>query len=133
MNNLRWLLILPAAVFGLLVAQVAVILVTLFMPDVVSRLTSAFATPLAFVILGSRVAPSYRVHVAGVLTVIMLVAQGMFWSVALLSGWYGGGEKIEASIAVLLGVVGTVQGLFLVYLRERSSYLKFRERNQLTA
>lgn len=120
MRWVRWALVLPAAVAGAIVAQAAVIVITIFVPwPEVSRIVSSFAMPLAFVALGSRVAPSQRVRVAGILTVIMLVLHGMFWGVSLFSGWYTGSQILEHSGAFTAGIVGTILGLFFAYRRER--------------
>lgn len=119
----RWLLIPPAALAGWVVAQVAVQLVTLFMPwPIVSRMAGSLATPAGFVLLGARAAPSRHVQVAGGLTALMLVVHGMAWGIVLLGGRfgvYGGTELVELSAAVILGILGAVLGCFVVYRQRR--------------
>jgi len=118
-SALRWILVLPAAVLGFVVAQLLVILVTAFVPwGVVSRQTSAFITPAAFVVLGTRAAPAYKVHTAGVLAIVMLFAQGMFWGIALVVSTSLSLQ--ENALGALLGVVGTIFGLYFVYRQQRS-------------
>lgn len=121
----RWLLVPFAALAGWVLAQVAVLLVTLFMPwPVVTRMASSLATPVGFVLLGARIAPSRHVQVGGILTAVMLVLHGMVWGMVLLGGRYGlfeGAEILELSAATLLGILGALLGGFLVYQQHRGA------------
>ena len=119
MTALRWALVLPAASVGLAVAQVVAIAVTAFSPDVFSRVVSALVTPPAFVILGARVAPSHRIHVAIVLAIAMVLLHGMLVGIALVDAVDD--NAAEIAVSVVLGVIGTLGGVFFVYQQEPPS------------
>lgn len=114
----RWLLVIPAAAFGFAAAQIAVILITAFLPDVVSRQVSSLVTPGAFVVLGARVAPQVRLYVAGTLGIAMFLMHGMVITAFLLFNDYG---PVESVLSIMLGVIGTVIGIYFVYAQERLS------------
>lgn len=114
----RWLLILPAAVLGLITAQIVVLLVAIILPDQVSQLVSSFMMPMGFVIFGTWVVPIKRTQVAGALAVIMLVLHGMIWGVALFSGWYETSKMVFDSIAMVLGIIGSLLGFYIAQKRD---------------
>ncbi|MFC2015017.1 hypothetical protein ACFLUP_03395 [Chloroflexota bacterium] len=120
---MRWLLVLPAAIFGFVVAQLLTILVTTFLPDVVSQLASSATTPIGFVLLGTRVAPTSRVRVAGVLTILMVLFQGMYLGL-ILFGYGGEYNPVVRWLALPIGVVSAVAGLYIIYKQERSRALR---------
>lgn len=70
-------------------------------------------TPVGFVVLGTWVVPVRRTHVAGALAVIMLVFHGMFWGVALFSGWYETSEVVFQSSAYIIGIAASILGFFI--------------------
>ena len=92
------------------------------MPDEVSQLTGSLVTPVGFLMLGARAVPSRKTQTAAVLSVLLLIFHGMVWGTVLFSGWYEAPSVIYQSFALILGVVGTVLGLFLVYIQERRSF-----------
>ncbi len=115
----RWILVLPATIVGFGIAQVATIIVTLFVPEQVTQLVGSVVTPMGFIMLGARVAPSRKTQTAGILTILMLVWHGMIWALILFSGWYASGTKAFGSVAIVLGIIGSVAGLYVAYLQER--------------
>lgn len=119
MTTLRWFLVLPIAVLGFAIAQLLTILVTAFFPDFFSQLVGSATTPIGFVLLGARIAPANRVRVAGVLTILMVLFEGVYLAGMLL----GMGEHYNPLVRWLslpIGVVASILGLFIVYKQERS-------------
>ena len=114
---LRWLLVLPAAILGALIAQLLTILVTAFMPDEVSQTIGSATVPMGIVLLGARTAPSYKVHVAGALVLLSVLVEGMTLGWLVLGG--GDYSPIVAALFVPLALIGSVLALYIVYRHER--------------
>jgi len=122
MTALRWLLVLPAAVLGSLIAQLLTILVTAFIPDEVSQIVGSATVPMGFVLLGARAAPAYKVQVAGVLVLLSVLVAGMTLGWLVLG--IGDYSPIVAALSVPLWLAGSVLALYIVYRQERRlSYL----------
>ena len=119
MTALRWLLVLPAATLGGLIAQLLTILVTAFMPDEVSQTVSSATLPMGIVLLGTRVAPSHKIHVAGVLVLLSVLLAGMTLGWLVLG--VGDYSLIVTALSVPLWVVASVLALYVVYAQERRS------------
>ena len=117
MTALRWLLVLPAAVLGGLIAQLLTILVTAFMPDEVSQIVGSATLPMGFVLLGARAAPGYKVQVAGALVLLSVLAAGMTLGWLVLG--IGDYSPIVAASYVPLSLAGSVVALYIVYRQER--------------
>ncbi len=117
-NILRWALVLPAALLGYAIAQVAIILVTFALPTPIARQLGALVSPIGFVVLGARVAPSRQTQTAGVLSILSFLTQGMF-AMAIVLRLRTETSTAENLIALIVGVVGTVIGLYIAYLQER--------------
>jgi hypothetical protein len=80
---LRWLAVLPGAVAAFAVAQLAVILGSLFvtLPDFLIQLWSAWVCPVAFLYAGIHIAPKYKFVVALILTTLLT---GMMFVIVFL-------------------------------------------------
>ena len=115
---LRWVLVLPAALLGFTVAQLATILVGLALPSIVTQELGAFTCPIGFIALGARVAPARKTQVAGLLAILSFLMQGMLLAVIALQ-YRTTLSPMANLIGVILGVAGTVAGLYVVYLQER--------------
>jgi len=108
---MRWPLVLPAAVVGYLVMQIVVFLVTAFIPiDLVARLAGSYASPVGFVLLGTRVAPRAKVQTAWVLAALIvgLTLPVLALSTQLDDPRYGNGELVATALLTLLGAAGAV-------------------------
>jgi hypothetical protein len=118
MTVIRWLLVLPAAALGFAIAQLVTILVTAFLPDVVSQLASSASTPIGFILLGARVAPRWKVRVAGILAVLMFLLHGMYlgW---LLLGLVKNYSSLVAWLSLPLAIVASIVGIYIVFNKER--------------
>ena len=70
---LRWIAVLPGAIVAFLIAQVAVIVGSFFMPlpDFLAQLWSAWVCPIAFILAGVYIAPKFKFVVALILTALM--------------------------------------------------------------
>ena len=119
MTALRWLLVLPAALLGALIAQVVTMIVTAFMPSEVSHIVSSGAIPMGAIRLACRVAPAYRLHVAGLLVLALVLLYGVLLGVAAVKG---GHEPVVLALFAPVGVAGSVTALYLVYRKERPSW-----------
>ena len=118
MTALRWLLVLPVAVLGGLIAQLLTILVTVFIPyDEVSQTVSSATVPMGIVLLGARAAPSYKIQVAGALVLLSVLFGGMTLGWLVLG--VGNYSPIVAALSVPLWLVGSVVALYVVYRQER--------------
>lgn len=120
MTTIRWILVLPAAVLGATVAQIVTILVTAFLPDAISQLVGSATIPIGFVLLGARVAPTRRVHVAGVLCILMILFQGMYLG-GVLFGLVRDYSPLVKWLSLPIGVAASIVGLYVVYNQERGS------------
>lgn len=118
MTTMRWILVLPAAVLGFAVAQLVTILVTAFFPDAISQLMSSATTPIGFILLGARLAPTSKVRVAGFLAILMVLFEGMYlgWVLLGLGGYY---SPLVRWLSFPFGVAASVAGLYVVYTQER--------------
>lgn len=118
MTGLRWLLVLPAAVLGGLVAQLLTILVTAFIPyDEVSQIVSSATVPMGIVLLGARVAPNYKVQVAGVLVLLSVLFEGMVLGWLILGA--GDYSPVVVAMFVPLWLIGSVLALYVIYRQDR--------------
>lgn len=118
MTGLRWLLVLPAAVLGGLVAQLLTILVTAFIPyDEVSQIVSSATVPMGIVLLGARVAPNYKVQVAGVLVLLSVLFEGMVLGWLILGA--GDYSPVVVPMFVPLWLIGSVLALYVIYRQDR--------------
>jgi hypothetical protein len=68
---LRWIAVLPGAIVVFAVAQITVIIGNLFVPDFLVQLWGAWVCPIAFVLAGVYIAPSFKFVVALVLTTLL--------------------------------------------------------------
>lgn len=118
MTVIRWLLVLPAAVLGYAVAQLVTILVTAFFPDAVSQLVGSASTPIGFILLGARVAPTRRLHVGSILAVLMILLHGVYLGWVLL-GLGGNYSPLVVWLSFPLGIVASIAGIYVVYNQER--------------
>ena len=117
MTALRWLLVLPAAALGGLIAQLVTILVTAFMPDDVSQTVGSATVPMGIVLLGARVAPTRKIQVAGVLALVsVLLASLILASLVLVDSDY---SIIVVASFLPLWVVASVIALYIVYAQAR--------------
>jgi hypothetical protein len=114
-------LVLPAACLGFTFAQLATILVTLFFPDIFSQLVSSATTPMGFVMLGARTAPSSRLHAAGVLMVLMILLHGVVIGMAAVLPLQDAREGVVLGLAAVIGVAASVAAVYLVYRQERQN------------
>jgi membrane protease YdiL (CAAX protease family) len=122
MIALRWLLVLPAAILGGLVAQLLTILITAFVPyNEVSQTISSATVPMGAVLLGARAAPTYKIHVAGALVLLSVLFEGMALGWAVLG--IGDFSPVVMALSVPLGLVGSVVALYVVYKQERRIHL----------
>lgn len=118
MTALRWLLVLPAAVLGGLIAQLLTILVTAFIPyDEVSQIVSSATVPMGIVLLGARTAPRYKVQVAGALVLLSVLFEGM--TLGWLALGVGDYSPIVTALSVPLWLGGSIVALYVVYRQER--------------
>src|SRR5438876_12049912 len=80
---LRWIAVLPGAIIGFVLAQLAVIVGSLFMPmpDFLAQLWSAWVCPIAFVLAGVYIAPKFKFVVARIPTTLItgLMFVTVFW------------------------------------------------------
>jgi hypothetical protein len=118
MTAIRWLLVLPAAILGGLIAQLLTILITAFIPyDEVSQTISSATVPMGVVLLGARAAPTYRIHVAGALVLLSILLEGMALGWAVLG--IGDFSPVVMALSIPLGVAAAVAALYVVYRQER--------------
>src|SRR5947199_10330209 len=83
---LRWIAVLPGAIIGFVLAQLAVIVGSLFMPDFLAQLWSAWVCPIAFILAGVYIAPRFKFVVALILTALMTAMMSITIFLVLSSG-----------------------------------------------
>ena len=140
----RWLLALPVASVAAFAVTIPVHLAVLllkftyesgqtvvtfdpgtFPVEIVERLGYAFFTAATFVYCAGRVVPAHRLQVASVLALLWAVGIGSGWTFMLLRGhlgsvfFYSPGGWPYIIIAVSLGLVGVVTGVYSLYRWER--------------
>lgn len=118
MTVIRWLFVLPAAALGFAIAQLVTILVAAFFPEGVSQLVSGASTPIGFILLGARMAPTRRVQVGGILGVLMILFHGVSLGWVLL-GLGGNYSPLVVWLSFPIGIVASITGIYVVYNQER--------------
>jgi hypothetical protein len=128
---LRWLGVLPAALVAVVAVSFPVHWCVLMIayrggedqtlglsslpPETLERLGQAFFAPLAFIYVGAKVAPAFRLHTALALMILwaMVVGAGLTYATTV-SAYEGWGWAEFAAVGVL-GVAGLVAGGYAVY------------------
>src|SRR3990172_5889164 len=116
---LRWPAVLPAGILAVILVSFpvhwGVLIVTTsagsdesigiwdLPPETLERLGQAFFAPLAFVGFGAKTAPVYRLHTAGLLTILWAMALGAAMMYAGTRGGYSDWGWAEFSGVVVLG------------------------------
>ena len=121
---MRWLAVLPGATLASLLALVPLHLIlyqTLSnfigpYPELPERLLTPFATCLAFIWSGARIAPGYKVETAVVLFGLVMICLGGFVFLAMFGErWMGQRLFLQGrGVGPALGFVGSLVALYLV-------------------
>ena len=91
-------------------------------PETLERSAYALFVPMTIIFVASQVAPAHRVYLAGILAVAWSLLLGVSLTIAAQSGNYADmSDWIEFAAVVILGVGGSLAGLFNVYREEESS------------
>ena len=129
---LRWLGVLPAALIAVLAVSFPVHWAVLIIssrsggedqvlslsslpPETLERLGQAFFAPLAFIYVGAKVAPAFRLHAALALMILWAMALGAGLTYAATINAYEGWGWAEFAAVGVLGVAGLVSGGYAVY------------------
>ena len=112
---LRWLCILPFGVLAYVLVQILNALMPA--PDWVVRWFNAFAGPLAFVVVGSLVAPKGRFVVSILLFLLLTIAQGFLASLSATADT----DSSTMWWAFSIGVIGAGIAVVLVKASESSN------------
>jgi hypothetical protein len=104
---LRWIAVLPGAIIGFVLAQLAVIV--MLMPDFLGQLWSAWVCPIAFILAGVYIAPKFKFVVALILTALMIAMMSITIFFALLSGDIpGNANKWWFLVTCIAGLVAPI-------------------------
>lgn len=122
---LRWLLVLPASIAAAVLMQVIIIFWVRVnplwispLPDLVIRLFASYIIPFAFISVGGRVAPKYRLETVGVLAALALLAYGVVIGMRIVAGvvvledWWLIAEWV---LSTILFVAGMGNGIYDIY------------------
>lgn len=125
---LRWAAVLPAAVVAMvIVSGVAKLFFEFFgpdwmqflPPDTVRRLVEALVSPVALIATASRIAPSYKLHVAAAFFILFLLffgASNYAYATLVMRGARGSWLELLAQLA--LGILGAVLAMRDAYTNE---------------
>ena len=108
---LRWIAVLPGAIIGFVLAQLAVIVGSLFMPmpDFLAQLWSAWVCLIAFILAGVYIAPKFKFVVALILTALMTAMMSITIFLVLLSGHVpGNANKWSFLFTCIAGLVAPI-------------------------
>jgi hypothetical protein len=105
---LRWLLVLPGAILGGLIAMVLSGLACIFFVHWLTAFINATATAVAFVTIGAGIAPRFRMAVA----ISLALAMGTGYSILALSDWQNDILTADKADAVCC-FVGMIFGLII--------------------
>lgn len=121
---MRWLAVLPGAALASLLALVPLHLILYHTlsnfidpyPELPERLLTPFATCLAFIWSGARIAPGFKVETAVVLFGLVMICLGGFVFLALFGErWMGQRLFLRGyGVGPALGVIGSLIALYLV-------------------
>lgn len=84
-------------------------------PETVERLGQAFFAPLAFIYIGAKVAPAFKLHTALALMILWAMALGAALTYGATINAYEGWGWAEFAAVGVLGVAGLVSGGYAVY------------------
>jgi hypothetical protein len=127
---LRWLGVLPTALIAVVAVSFPVHWAVLMIssrgddealglsslpPETLERLGQAFFAPLAFIYVGAKVAPAFRLHAALALMIFWAMALGAALTYAGTINAYEGWGWAEFAAVGVLGVAGLVSGGYAVY------------------
>jgi uncharacterized membrane protein len=119
-QKLKWLLVIPSAILGVLVGNFIlhwVLYVTLSnfvepYPEYPERLLMPFASALGFVLIGAYVAPSKKIKVAKVLSGIWILITLLFVFLAFTGEYFI--ILDDGLLRPLGGIIGSLVGLFII-------------------
>jgi hypothetical protein len=87
--------------------------------DTLERYATAFFIPLTLIYATSRIAPRYRVYVAGILSLVWAMLIGVALVLAANRGAYSDWTWLEFAAAVVVGFAGIIFGFIAVALFEQ--------------
>jgi hypothetical protein len=133
---LRWVVALPAALVAVLAVSFPIHWAVLIFsssskdgdgglsvwdlpPETLERLGQAFFAPLAFVYIGARVAPAFKLHTAGLLIILWAIGLGAALTYGAMIGAYEEWAWLEFAAVGVLGVAGVIAGGYSVYESQR--------------
>jgi len=113
-NWLRWILILPSAIGAYFGIQIFVAIGNSFSPgpelliNIFCQLVNSVAGPYCLVLAGAKTAPSNRLVVAIILTVIHAITNGAIVTIGVISGNYSAGYIAWVIVGCILGLSATI-------------------------
>jgi hypothetical protein len=128
----RWLAVLPAALLSMVIVSFPVHWVVLGVtnsakngesvgignlpPETLERLGIAFFAPLAYVVAGAKVAPTYKLQAAVVLVILLAIVLSASATYVASNGnlAYEGWRWLEFVAVVTLWVGGVIAGIYYV-------------------
>ena len=129
---LRWLGALPAALVAVLAVSFPIHWAVLILsskygedsglpglgdlpPETLERLGQAFFAPMAFIYIGAKVAPAFKLHTALALMILWAIGLGAALTYGAMNDAYSGWAWAEFAAVGILGVAGLVWGGYNVY------------------
>jgi hypothetical protein len=88
-------------------------------PETLERLGQAFFAPLAFVYIGAKVAPAFKLHTAVVLMMLWAIGMGAALMYAGMIGAYEAWAWAEFAAVGVLGAAGLLAGGYSIYSAQR--------------